>query len=365
MKKIGIITVFKNTNYGSKLQSFALQQKLNDLGYYGENLSYQLPNPLKKKNKLMSIIKKPSLFLKIPFRKKYHKRDAIFQSFLNSNINVANYTVEDFLDKKEDVEQNYHKFICGSDQIWAPNQFNEYFFLSFVTELNKKIAYAPSIGLPSIPLDLIDNYRKLINDIEHVSVREKDGADIIRTITGKEVPVVVDPTLLLTGDEWRKHAVAYKEKSPYILCYFLGSNKEHRRWVEKLSKETGYPIIVLPFVTRDYYWGNKRVFEAGPKEFLGLVDGAGIVCTDSYHGVLFSLNLNKEFFSFLRFKNDEKLNQNSRVLNLMEKLNLQNRIVDLNNKDQYDDINWSEINSKIAIERARSLEFLERALEKK
>lgn len=364
MKKVGIVTVFKNTNYGSKLQSFALQKKLNDLGYQGENLSYQLGNPINRKNKLLQIIKNPSFFIRMPFRGKYKKRSKMFQTFQNNHINISNYAVEDIVEKNESIEQKYHKFICGSDQIWAPNQFSEYFFLSFVSDKSKKIAYAPSIGLPRIPDDLVDKYRKLINDIPSLSIREKDGAEIIKEITGREVPVVVDPTLLLNGDEWRNLAIKYKEKSPYILCYFLGSNKEHRKWVENLSERTGYDIIVLPFATRDFYWGEKKIFEAGPSEFLGLVDGAEIVCTDSYHGMLFSLNMNTEFYSFLRFKEGEKLNQNSRVLNFMEKLNLQNRIVDLNDRNQYEEINWLEVNSKIDKERNASIEFLEKSLEK-
>lgn len=362
MKRIGIITVFKNVNYGSKLQSFALQKKLKDLGYHGENLSYQLERSANKRSRLLSLINKPTLLLKIPYRRKYHRRYEIFKSFLNNNINISEFSVENILDGENDIEQKYHKFICGSDQIWAPNQFSEYFFLSFVSDKSKKMAYAPSIGLPEIPDDLVDKYRKLINDIPSLSIREKDGAEIIKEITGREVPVVVDPTLLLNGDEWRNLAIKYKEKSPYILCYFLGSNKEHRKWVENLSERTGYDIIVLPFATRDFYWGDKKIFEAGPSEFLGLVDGAEIVCTDSYHGMLFSLNMNTEFYSFLRFKEGEKLNQNSRVLNFLTKLDLKNRIVDLNKRNQYENINWIEVNSKIDKERVKSIEFLEKTL---
>lgn len=365
MKKIGVVTVYKNTNYGSKLQSFALQQVLGSLGFLAENIDFQVNKA--KHNGIIELYRKiikPSNIIKFLYRSKRYKRDIIFNEFLNEYINESAFSIPQIEKMIEEGQEPYFKYICGSDQIWAPNQFNEYLFLSFVDDRFKKIAYAPSIGLPTIPSDLINNYRNLINGIEYVSLREKDGAELVSKITKREVPVVVDPTLLLTGDKWREYAVTSKEKSPYILCYFLGSNKEHRYWVERLSKKTGYKIIVLPFATRDFSWGDKRIFEAGPKEFLGLVDGAKVVCTDSYHGMLFSLNMNKEFYSFLRFKKGEKLNQNSRVLNLLTKLELKSRIVDTNEKNIFGEINWQDVNCKIDKERAISLEFLEKSLEK-
>lgn len=365
MGKIGIITIYGNINYGSKLQSYALQRTLEKLGYYGENIIINISGQKNQRKKLWSVIRKPTIIFKFISRTKYHKRAKLFDDYLKNNINVSEFTVKDIQTANQHGIQHYYKYICGSDQIWAPNQFNENYFLSFVSDIGNKIAYAPSIGLPKIPKELIVKYKELIGRIDFVSIREEDGANIIKRITGKEVPVVVDPTLLLAKDDWRKHSISPKVKSPYILCYFLGSNKNHRRWVEKLSKKTGYEIFVLPFATYDFYWGDKRIFEAGPREFLGLVDGAEIICTDSFHGMLFSINLNKEFYSFLRFKEGDKLNQNSRVLNFLEKLNLKNRIVDLNVNNDYEPIKWSQVNSQIEAERAKSLEFLKQSLREK
>jgi len=189
-----------------------------------------------------------------------------------------------------------------------------------------------------------------------------DGACIVKEITGREVPVVLDPTLLLTKSEWEQQIVNSNVKAPYILCYFLSHNIKHRTWVKRLSKIKGYKIIVLPFVTEDFYWGDGIEFKVGPQEFLGLIEGAEIVCTDSYHGVLFSLIFNKEFYSFLRFKDNDKLNQNSRIFNLLENLNIKSRIVDTNADDIYEDIDWLEINNKIEQRKAASIDFLVHAL---
>jgi hypothetical protein len=362
MRKIGIITVFTNFNYGSKLQSFALQQTLKSLGFKGENILIQETSIIKK-NKLISIIKKPELIIRFASRKKYRNRENLFNEYTKNNLNVSSYNNEQIKDLEMQGSGSYFKYICGSDQIWAPNQFNENFFLSFINKKENKIAYAPSIGLPVIPTELINKYTELISDFEYISVREKDGAKIIKELTGRDAPVVLDPTLLLTGEDWKKHMVQPNKKSPYILCYFLGWNKGHREWVEDLKRKTGYRIIVLPFATRDFFWGDEQAFEVGPKEFIGLINNAEIICTDSYHGILFSTNLNKEFYAFLRFKDNDELNQNSRVKNILETLNLENRIVKENQQDLPVDINWNSVNEIINKNRYESINYLKNAIE--
>ena len=258
MKKIGIVTVYRNINYGSKLQSYALQKILYDLGFECENLKIDFSenDQLKKINPLSKI----SLYLKNPakifYRRKKLLRIKKFEEYLQENIKESIYTTNEVKKLILNNDSPYSYYICGSDQIWAPNQFNKDYFLNFVSDSDLKIAYAPSIGLPTIPKELINDYRKLISDIGHLSIREKDGAEIIKRITGKDIPVVFDPTLLLTKQEWLEHSIDNNQKN-YILCYFLGENKEHRKWVEKLKKQTGYKILVLPFKKIDYCWGTK------------------------------------------------------------------------------------------------------------
>jgi len=368
-KKIAIITVYKNINYGSKLQSYALQHTLLKLGYNSENLILQPKvQNLSMQRKIVHIIstaiRNPSIIHMIIFRKVIKKRIEVFNNYLKKFIKESNKSPQDIIELEGLNTSPYSHYICGSDQIWAPNQFNEYYFLSFTKHKNKKIAYAPSIGLPTIPLNLIKHYKNLISGIGSVSIRENDGAEIIKEITDRDVPIVLDPTLLLTANEWVELMLSPLDKmQPYILCYFLGNNKQHRHWVAQKKKETGYKTIVLPFFKRDFLWGNKNMF-VGPQEFISLIYNAKIVCTDSYHGILFSINLNKDFFAFLRFNEGEKLNQNSRVLNFLKRTNLMNRIVDLNNVNEYESINWDKINDYIDIERTKSIDFLKSALNK-
>lgn len=366
MKKIGIITVYKNINYGSKLQSFALQKTIKTLGYFPENIDfYKKENESNYWSGKKKLIKGPADLFTLLLRKifdgsKRKKRVEIFNDFLEKNIIYNEYKKENF------NEQEFYKFICGSDQIWAPNQFNSDFFLGFVKDKNKKIAYAPSIGLPVIPMELQKEYKELIKNIEAISIREEDGAKIVENLTERKVQVVLDPTLLLDRYEW-KNALQLEEKKikeKYILCYFLGENKEQRLYIKQLSKKLNLKVIYLPFAKVDFYCDGPKEYEVGPKEFLELIKDAELICTDSYHGTIFSINFNRNFLSFLRFKSTDELCQNSRVENFLKRVKLQERIVRNFKNFNYSDIDWSSVNEILDRERKKSLEFLKEALER-
>jgi len=363
--RVAIVTVYKNANYGSKLQSFALQRTVASLGYYPENLAV-FPGNNKKRSRIRRMLRNPlssiDFMRKYIHRNKIRARSSLFDSYLAQFINESNCSTREVENLIRNGSDPYYKYICGSDQIWAPNQFCSDFFLGFVSNKDSKIAYAPSIGLPRIPSELQDSYRQLISNIKFVSIREEDGARLVYELTKKEIEVVLDPTLLLSGIEWRMHSLEPDLDHPYILCYFLGYDREYRKWVEELGRRTGFQLVVLPFNTKDYTWGDHRIFKAGPREFLGLIDKANYVCTDSYHGVLLSLNLEKEFFPFLRFRHNDPLNQNSRVLNFLSRIDLAERIVDPHKSVDYGQIDWERVRRTIRDERRKSIAFLQRAL---
>src|SRR5690554_3457138 len=213
--KVGIVTIYRNINYGSKLQSFALQYSLKKIGVdVVENLLvHKDVQPTIKKintifkyyNLLLQVFKNPYLLYDKLFKKeisrKIRDRKSKFNQYLIENISESKYSPSEIENRLNNDIQDYDYFICGSDQIWAPNQFDEAYFLGFVKDKSIKVSYATSIGLPLIPDNLISSYKKLISNIGHLSIREKDGSDIVKKITGIDVPVVLDPTLLLTRDE--------------------------------------------------------------------------------------------------------------------------------------------------------------------
>jgi hypothetical protein len=259
----------------------------------------------------------------------------------------------------------YDAFICGSDQIWAPNSFKEYFYINFIQDKYKKIAYAPSIGLSKIPDNLIKKMASLISEIGYLSIREQEGAKIVRELTGLNIPVVLDPTLLIDKEEWLgKIKKSTVPKEPYILCLFLGENPQHRQLVETYRQAKGYKIVVLPFRKLDCFWGDITREDAGPLDFIDLVNNAAMVFSDSFHGAAFALNLNRPFGVFMRFSEDHPICQNSRIRNLLDLFSLQKRLIrDEGSFEGIDaDIDYAVVNEKLAAERARSLSYLQNAL---
>ena len=240
-KKVGIMTWHTYNNYGSVLQAYATQKIIANNTNFTPELIHYMP-----KQKKVSLLKK----LKI--------KNILFKIFnsgskLKENIYVHGEKFNDFRNKyfkystncKDATElfllnNEYEKFVCGSDQIWAPTVFDENYFLSFVDNNSKKISYAPSIGMNSIEnKEIRENMASLIKTFDSLSIREESGKEIIKSICGKNASVVLDPTLLLSKEEWKENFQLDKtniEKDSYILCYFLGENNNYYKIVEKIAK---------------------------------------------------------------------------------------------------------------------------------
>lgn len=358
MCKIGIITYYRNNHYGSALQSYALQTIIKDMGYQCENIRYS--GKRKFSSRLVSVINNPSKIVRKFSRTRRPTAYYRIIDFVNQYIDESNYLYKSISELKL-TNEIYDVFICGSDQIWAPNQFNEWYYISFIDERHRKVAYAPSIGLPVIPNYLKSHMASLLRGIKYLSVREKQGARIINELTGIDVPVVLDPTLLINRNRWIDIATETKITGEYILCYLLGDNDKHRDAIERYKQKTGYKTVVIPYLAScDYSWGDVVLENIGPLEFIGLVNNARIVFTDSFHGVLFSIDLNKPFNAFLRFTENHKLCQNSRIYNILDMLELSNRLIredSLEIKND-SDIDYALVNKVLESKKKFSMDFL-------
>jgi len=362
MCRIGIITQCCH-NYGSALQTYALQIVLKEMGYRCEHIRYA-SDQRGFSDKLLAVIKDPSKLLRRVLPNGPRKRAKKFALFITEYIDHSNQSYRT-IDELRETNALYDVFVCGSDQIWAPNLFHERYYLSFVDADYRKIAYAPSIGLPAMPDHLKSQVASLINGIQYVSVRERQGADIIRQLTGRDVRVVLDPTLLVKRNRWVDFAATIDVPRQYILCYFLGDNPQHRRIVDFYKSRTGYQLVVLPRNRRDASWSDIAVWDAGPREFVRLVQNASVVFTDSFHGTIFSLNLNKEFYAFKRFKEEDVLCQNSRVINILSQLALLDRLIPDEESEcpRAKPISYDDINAKLRGLREESLLFLKKSIE--
>lgn len=380
-KKVGLVTCYFKHNYGSMLQAYATQKILDDNNIPNEtiNITYNIDFKKGKRKYYLSQIfnytfirsKLGMIKLKIDrkinkeLNKKISTRDKKYELFIKRFHLTKPYTTYEEL--TELCKERYSDVIVGSDQLWLPvNVVANYYTINFVPNEINKISYATSFGVSSIPKKYLSRYKLFLDRINHLSVREQIGIELIDKISNNKAKLVCDPTILLTKKEWDtivKEKRIIKEK--YILCYFLGKNIEHRKFAEKLKKETGYQIVSLNHADEYVKYSDKfadiKPYNIGPSEWINLIKNAEYICTDSFHGTVFSLIYNKLFFTFRRYKSNTKVSTNSRVESLLSILNLTERLL-IGTEDIKEVLNikidYVDINKKINKFRIKSKKFL-------
>lgn len=356
-KRIGIITWHNYPNVGSALQAYALHSYINK--HNGDALiinysAFGRPSLWW----LRLLVSRFDRFIPKSISKKIHYRFLSFESKFFKETHL--YTTIEQL-----VAQNglFDTFVCGSDQIWAPNVFNDVYMLSFVDDEKKKVSYAASIGLPYIPNELIEKYRTLLGRFDYISVRERQGADLLNTLFGIKSSVVLDPTLLLTKEDWSLLGLTKKMcNNRYVLCYFLGEQEEHRKIVEDFAKKQGLKVVSIYRFSVDIRPGFITDTDVGPLEFINYIRNADFIFTDSFHGVCFSINLNRNFYVMKRFAENSPINQNSRIENILSLLELKDRLI-CSVPEDINMIDYKVVNKTLEKLRSESHQFLKQALD--
>lgn len=319
MKKIGIIThYYGSINYGGLLQAYALCKKLNDLGYIAEQICYQqgyIAND--------SHINKMSLnkiFNGIKYRIK-----KIYNNKLNDNLNIRKHAILEFADAiphsnviynaSNIVNANncYDFFITGSDQVWNLDWYEEAYFLKFVKD-KPKYAYAASLGTNKINDNQKEIFRNNLKDFTKISVRERDSISLLNPITKIPIDYVLDPTLLLTQEEWEGVTSERLIGDDYLFCYFLGNDLIARRLAKEYAKKKGLRIVNLPHLGGQYRkcdinFGDIDKYDISPSQFISLIKYSKCIFTDSFHAAVFSNIYHKEFFVFKRDSLDRMSNR--------------------------------------------------------
>lgn len=352
MKKIGIVTITRNQNYGNKLQNYAVQEVINKLGYETETILNSTKKGFDTPISFLSKIKKINPFyifkvILVRLKNRFHiknSKDKLFSSIFweQRNRDEISKTIKDRVNafhtfSKRHIVQStftisiddlklselnkFTYFVCGSDQVWNPNypQTSNIDFLQF-TEQSKRIAFSPSFGVSEIPESKKSIYSKFLNEIPYLSVRENQGAKIIKDLTGRDAKVLVDPTLLLNKEDWmslvKKPDMTIPKK--YILTYFLGNQKkEYNNFIYKTANENDCTVINL----NDIH--EMESYKVCPSGFLYLIDNSFLICTDSFHGMVFSIIFKKEFVAFDRVEDGKSMG--SRVDTLLNKFELEGR----------------------------------------
>ncbi len=350
--KIGIITIPDFNNYGNRLQNYALQKVIKSFGYDGYSYVPYMPNIFKKMIRLLQPSEKDSsLDKKILNIKKLYNYIRFDKMFVHSR-EVGSHLYPSSLN----CECDY--FVAGSDQIWNPNWYTEYSFLKFSDD-KKKIAYAASFGCDKIPENKREEYFLLLNKFKTISVRENTGRDIIEDLIGIDVPVVLDPTLLLATEEWEEIEKKPRNISfdrPYILTYFLGErDKEQKEYIENVSCEYNMRIFNLLDYTMP------EIYIAGPSEFLYLLHHAAMVCTDSFHASVFSIIFHTPFIVFERNGNGKIMG--NRIDTLLSILSLENHKYQNKSITNIFDIDYDKAEKIVEEKTNLSLSYLRKAFE--
>ena len=378
MKKIGMLTFYSEYNYGAMLQAYALQTKIKELGYSAEFIRFfdrkfkeeKPTNAICRVKKILKNLKSVEFSIKkyIINRHIGERKYSLFDDFVERYISTsrnAYYSLEDL--KKADNE--YDAFVTGSDMVWSDiGQNLDAYFLTFASE-GKRISYAPSLtGRENETVEQREQYKNWINRIDFLSCREKYGVNYISNITGRKAKQVVDPTLLIEKEVWKeKFHIEKRHGQPYILCYmFRGIKKAMLKKIKYYAKKNNLRIIFIPMSVQETLYDLKSGLDAsyGPKEFVELFYNASYVVTNSFHGLLFSLIMNKPFSLIHRGKGNEWLKHEERMTNILSLLGIENCFV---NESDFDmnlnwDIDYNIINSKISELRRDSLDYLSNAL---
>ncbi|MEE1056449.1 MAG: polysaccharide pyruvyl transferase family protein [Acutalibacteraceae bacterium] len=355
--KIGILTFVNTLNYGAVLQAYALQEKIKDFGCEAEIIQYTNEAILNKEkgNSLKSMINPKKLFRKLIMGSGMKRKEKAFNQYEKEYIiSGDNFDGNNIIE----INKNYDKFITGSDQVWNMyiTENDWHFYLDFVDSSDKKISYAPSFGNVEFPVECKEKAGILLNDFSKLSVREASGQKLIKELTGREATIVVDPTLLLTKQEWESKIKFTPKLKHYILVYFPHNKQLVFDFVEKLKLKTGLPVVYLSISPRKQK-GTQTIYDTSPDEFLGWIKNADYVVTGSFHGTAFSINFEKQFFY-------EPLSQNGvegRIDNIVRITGTQNRcIVDA----KFDDIiDYSSVRIKLEKLRNESTIWLRNSLD--
>lgn len=381
-KKVGIVSCYFKNNYGSMLQAYATQKILDNNNIENETINITQNKEFKKNKKKyylnqmlnFKFIKEKSGMIQLKIYKKINKelgkniaiRTKKYNEFKNEfNLSRSNNNYEDLT---RQAKEKYSDVIVGSDQLWLPvNVIADYYTLNWVPNNINKISYATSFGFSTIPNKYYNLYKEFLERINYLSTREESGVKIIKEITELNAKFVCDPTILLTREEWEKEATQeriYEEK--YILCYFLGKNIAHRKFVERLKEKTGHKIVSLNHADEYVKYSDKfcdyAPYDIGPREWINLIKNAEYVCTDSFHGTVFSILFNKEFFDFRRFDNKSIISTNSRIDSLLDVAGIDNSRICTGNEKIEDvlknKINYDKVNENIDEFREESKKWL-------
>lgn len=366
MKKIGIITFHNSYNCGSMLESYAIYKRMSEIDSNAEIINFSsngqknLYNVFEKNTSLKNLIKNLLIF---PHRKQISTNNKKYEEFKNKYFNLSKEYESNNL-----TDDDYCVLVAGSDQIWNITiaDYDDAYFLSF-SKNAKKVAYAPSFGSKNIMnyTDKPNKYKKLINNFDALSVREKNGQKWIKDLTGKNAEVLIDPTLLY--DKKFYDNIIDNQCTPdykYIFFYCPNFDRYLCEFVKKISEKYNLPVIC--WSSKSFYkkfiytYGFKLPEYESPSVYLSLIKNAELVFTTSFHGTIFSTIYKKRFFTL---KNGGMYGDDDRVMTLLNQLDITDRLIepDFNGKFDYlKEMDYSNYDKNLKILQNKAQKYIQK-----
>lgn len=320
MVKTYILTFHRPSNHGAVLQAYALSTYLSGSGsdvqivdYDPATLRYTYHSTLDLSGSLVELPKKTMLFILHRIRK-YR-----FNQFITQYLRLTQHcgTCEEVI-----ALPPADNFVVGSDQVWnlQISGGDKTFFLPF-TFKGKKVAYSASSGSEQILEPYWLEILPFLKDFGGISVREDTLCQVMRKNGIANCQHTLDPVFLLEAEDYRKIAIPSKYRHPYILIYEMDFDARLAEIAKHLAKRYGLHIVQINRVNNRY--GVDKLYPcSGPREFLGLIDGAEFIVSNSFHGIAFSIVYRKQFFA------SYPLSYKSRIASLLTRLHLTDRAID-------------------------------------
>ena len=364
-----LTTVFSAFNYGSSLQALAGKQIIEKAGYECNLI------------KLKSLVKGRDVrigkFMTILFRSLLLKKNNALKTYNTSyNKTLVEGTERKFYDFTDTYlkpkEVTYGKLkrmaeesvacFSGSDQIWNSSTLyvDPLYYLRFVPKY-KRVALSPSFGRDFIADYNKKKMKKWISDYPYLSVREDSGVRLIKELTGRDATHLLDPTLVINSEEWKSILCVEDKPKDYILAYFLDEPSDYAKKCLKVLKEKyDCKIVAIPYKFNDMDYCDE-ITVAGPKEFVELVANAKVVCTDSFHGTVFALNMHTPFFTFERVYGSAN-KQSERMLSILRKVDMLDRYHPKNVVEELNNLDFEHSEEVLNVERKKAYDYVNNAI---
>lgn len=385
MKPIALVTCYFHHNYGSMLQAYATEMIMQQMHLPYQTIACKAPIDYMEENKAIYIVKKLLIGdwkmklgkMQIEREKKKNPvfarnwtiRDEAFNLFAKESFHLSPYCKNRA--ELKAMANNYSAILVGSDQLWRTDSVEHgYYTLEWVPDNIRKIAYSTSIGVKEVPWFQVEKNRRFMNRFDYIALREQSACDLVYKLTGRKVQVVLDPTLLFTGEQWMNiQQIEPLTTDNYIFCYLLGNNPDQRALIKQVQEKTGLKIVALQhldeYIPSDEGFADEAPYNVGPREFLNYIRNADYIFTDSFHCSVFSILYKKQFFTFSRFSERAKQSTNTRIDNLLNLTELSQRRI--NSQSDLHSIldmpcNYKGVDERLDALRQSSMEYLYTAL---